>query len=296
MPTPIHTHSFKNDFLLVGVTLLAAAGWMFSKFSLQGMPPLYFLGIRFTLAGLVLAAFAAPQLRNLDRGQWRLAASTGVLFALALMIWIVGLHHTEHVGEGAFITSIGVVIVPVFARFVFKDQLPMSTWVAIPVAIAGLGLLSLNRGVRLEPGQILFLLAATLFALHFNLIARVVSRVPAMALTSIQLTMVGGLSWLTALLVEDYPAQVSMNIWGWLLASALLATSARFLLQTYAQARASASHAAIIMVLEPVWTSLMAGLWLGESMTRLQLAGCSLIFTALLVNRWRVIRNLIRNR
>lgn len=296
MPTPIHTHSFKNDFLLVGVTLLAAAGWMFSKFSLQGMPPLYFLGIRFTLAGLVLAAFAAPQLRNLDRGQWRLAASTGALFALALMIWIVGLHHTEHVGEGAFITSIGVVIVPVFARFVFKDQLPMSTWVAIPVAIAGLGLLSLNRGVRLEPGQILFLLAATLFALHFNLIARVVSRVPAMALTSIQLTMVGGLSWLTALLVEDYPAQVSMNIWGWLLASALLATSARFLLQTYAQARASASHAAIIMVLEPVWTSLMAGLWLGESMTRLQLAGCSLIFTALLVNRWRVIRNLIRNR
>lgn len=289
-------HSFKNDFLLVGVTLLAAAGWMFSKFSLQGMPPLYFLGIRFTLAGLVLAVFAAPQLRRLNRQQWQKAGALGTLFAVALMIWITGLHHTEHVGEGAFITSMGVVIVPVFARFVFKEDLPLSTWVAIPVAIAGLGLLSLNRGVRLEPGQILFLVAATIFALHFNLITRVVGSVPAMALTAIQLTLVGTLSWLTALVLEDYPAQVSNATWGWILAAALLASSARFLLQTYAQARASASHAAIIMVLEPVWASLMAGLWLGESMTILQLAGCSLIFTALLVNRWRVIRNLIQRR
>ena len=278
-------HSFKNDFLLVGVTLLAAAGWMFSKFSLQGMPPLYFLGIRFTLAGLVLAVFAAPQLRRLNRQQWQKAGALGTLFAVALMIWITGLHHTEH-----------VVIVPVFARFVFKEDLPLSTWVAIPVAIAGLGLLSLNRGVRLEPGQILFLVAATIFALHFNLITRVVGSVPAMALTAIQLTLVGTLSWLTALVLEDYPAQVSNATWGWILAAALLASSARFLLQTYAQARASASHAAIIMVLEPVWASLMAGLWLGESMTILQLAGCSMIFTALLVNRWRVIRNLIQRR
>jgi len=290
------THSFKNDFLLVGVTLLAAAGWMFSKNALQGMPPLYFLGIRFTLAGLTLAALAVPQLRQLSALQWRQATQLGSLFAVALMIWIVGLHHTEHVGEGAFITSMGVVIVPVFARFIFKDALPLSTWVAIPVALAGLGLLSLNRGIRLEPGQILFLVSATLFALHFNLITRVVASIPALALTAIQLTVVGIVSWSVALLVEDYPATVSLDIWGWVLAGALLASSGRFLLQTYAQSRTSASHAAIIMVLEPVWASLMAGLWLGESMTMLQLAGCSLIFMALLVNRWRVIRNLIRSR
>ncbi|MEZ5505956.1 MAG: DMT family transporter [Gammaproteobacteria bacterium] len=290
------THSFKNDFLLVGVTLLAAAGWMFSKNALQGMPPLYFLGIRFTLAGLILAALAVPQLRQLSALQWRQAARLGCLFAVALMIWIIGLHHTVHVGEGAFITSMGVVIVPVFARFIFKDTLPLSTWVAIPVALAGLGLLSLNRGVRLEAGQILFLVSATLFALHFNLITRVVASIPALALTSIQLTVVGIVSWSVALLVEDYPATVGIDIWGWLLAAVLLASSGRFLLQTYAQSRTSASHAAIIMVLEPVWASLMAGLWLDESMTMLQLAGCSLIFMALLVNRWRVIRNLIRSR
>lgn len=296
MATPIHSHSFKNDMLLVGVTLLAAAGWMFSKFALQGMPPLYFLGIRFTLAGLVLAVFAASQLRRLEARQWRLAAVTGLLFSLALMIWILGLQHTAHVGEGAFITSIGVVIVPIFARFIFGEDLPLSTWVAIPVAIAGLALLSLNRGIRLEPGQLLFLMAAVLFGLHFNVITRVVRQVPAMALTAIQLTVTGTLSWLTALTVETWPAQIGADIWGWLLASALIATSARFLLQTYAQSRASASHAAIIMILEPVWTSLMAGLWLNESMSLLQLAGCSLIFTALLVNRWRALRNLIRNR
>lgn len=291
-----NAHSFKNDLMLIGVTWLAAAGWMFSKFSLQGMPPLYFLGIRFTLAGLVLAVFGLAQLRQLRLTQWRHAAGMGLLFTVALMIWITGLHHSKHVGEGAFITSMGVVIVPVFARFVFKEHLPLSTWVAIPVAMAGLALLSLNRGIRLETGQILFLVSATLFALHFNLVARVVATVPATALTAIQLTLVGILSWSTALVVEDYPATVEPAIWGWILAAALLASSGRFLLQTYAQGRVSASHAAIIMILEPLWASLMAGLWLGESMTLLQLAGCSLIFMALLVNRWRVVRNLIRSR
>lgn len=291
-----NTHSFRNDLLLISVTLLAAAGWMFSKFSLAEMPPLYFLGIRFTLAGLVLAAFGASQLRALTGLQWRHSIALGVLFTVAMMIWITGLHHTKHVGEGAFITSMGVVIVPLFARFVFKEELPLSTWVALPVAIAGLALLSLNRGVRLEPGQILFLVSATLFALHFNLLTRLAGSIPATALTAIQLTLVGLLSGLGALVVEVYPERVSPIIWVWILTAALVASSARFLLQTYAQARTSASHAAIIMVLEPVWASLMAGLWLHESMTMLQLAGCSLIFMALLVNRWRVIRNLIRSR
>lgn len=290
------SQNVRNDLLLLGVTLLAAAGWMFSKFSLEGMPPFYFLAHRFTLAGLVLALFALPQLRALDARQWRNALALGCLFGLAMMVWVSGLHHTVHVGEGAFIGSMSVVIVPLFARFLFGDQLPLSTWLALPVAVSGLALLSLNRGVRLEAGQLLFLAAATLFALHFNLQTRLTSHVPVLALTTIQLVLVGLLSSVAALLSEDFPARIAPAIWGWILASALLATSARFLLQTWAQSRTSASHAVIIMVLEPVWTSLMAALWLAESMTSLQLAGCSLIFTAVLINRWRAFRNLLKFR
>jgi hypothetical protein len=36
-------------------------------------------------------------------------------------------------------------------------------------------------------------------------------------------------------------------------------------------------------------------LWLGESMTALQLAGCGLIFAAMLVNRWPALRSWLRS-
>ncbi|TNC84380.1 MAG: EamA family transporter, partial [Thalassolituus sp.] len=38
------------------------------------------------------------------------------------------------------------------------------------------------------------------------------------------------------------------------------------------------------------WTSLFAAMWFGERMEASQLAGCGLIFLALIVNRWKAVR------
>lgn len=289
-------HPLKNDLLLVLVTLLAASGWMFSRLALDHMPPLYFLGLRFLMAGSVLTLLGLKQMRQLNARQWGHASAMGALFGVAMMIWILGLKHSAHVGEGAFISSLGVVLVPLIARFVFGEVPPLATWVALPIALSGLGLLSLNNGIRLETGQLLLLLSAVLFALHFNLIRRVVAQVPALTFTAIQLLMVGVLSGLGSLTLETAPTHLPALGWLWILLAALIASSARFLLQNHAQSRVSASHAAVIMVLEPVWASLLAGLFLHESMSPLQLGGCSLIFMALLVNRWRAVIHLLRRR
>ncbi|MAR91733.1 MAG: EamA family transporter [Pseudomonadales bacterium] len=284
-----------SDLLLLVVTLLAASGWIFSKEALQGMSPLWFLGIRFFSAGCLLGALCIPQLKAMTRRQWRQALWMGLLFALALMLWVHGLFFSTHVGEGAFITSLGVVLVPVVARLAFGDATEGSTWVALPLAVGGLACLSLRHGFRFEPSQAFFCGAALLFALHFNLISRALAQIPAFALTTIQLTMVGSVALLAAA-VSEGPLQVDATaVWGWLVASILLASSARFLIQAYAQSMASASHAAIIMILEPLWASIMAAVWFAEQMSLQQLAGCSLIFLALLVNRWRAIRQLLRS-
>ena len=94
--------------------------------------------------------------------------------------------------------------------------------------------------------------------------------------------------------MEAWPSSISTVIWGWILASALIATSLRFFLQTYGQGLTPASHAALIMVLEPIWTAMLALIWFGEKMHGLQALGCALIFAALLVSRWRWIHKLVR--
>lgn len=279
----------KADALMVVVTLLAAAGWIFSKEALQGLPPLLFMGVRFLLAGLLLGLIGTYQLRRLDAGSLLRAGATGAVMGVAMVCWILGLHHASNVGVGAFITSLGVILVPVVGWALFSVRVTISTWVAVMAAAVGMGLLSLESGWRLALSDLYFFATACTLAVHFNLNTRFAARIPVVALTAVQLTVVGGLALLGSTLSERWPSAVSGEVIGWLMASILIATSLRFFLQIKAQSMAPVSHAALIMTLEPVWTALLAGAWLGERMSGMQLSGCAMIFFALLINRWRWI-------
>lgn len=287
-------HPLKADLLLVLATLVAAAGWIFSKEALAGMPPLQFVGVRFLLAGVVLAALGWNQLRALDRAGLRGSLLVGTLFAVAMAFWIKGLEHARHLGEGAFISSLGIVLVPLIGRLFFGDRPPRLTWVAMPVALGGFACLSLEHGFRFEPGQWFFIAAAVVFAILLNLNSRVVRNVSPLALSAIQVSMVGGLMLPLSALTESWPDAVSTPVLGWLLASALIATTLRFFIQLYGQSLTTLSHAAVILMLEPMWTAIVAAWWFGERMTTLQFVGCGLIFAALVLSRWPWIRALMR--
>lgn len=282
----------KADLLLLLVTLLAAAGWVFSKEALAGLPPLLFIGVRFLLAGLLLAVFGWRQLGALPRRGWLQSILVGTLFAVAMGFWIMGLANASHLGEGAFISSLGIVLVPVLARFLFGHKPPRSTWAAIPMALLGFAFLSLEHGFRVEPGQWWFFAAALTFALVFVTNSHVVRQVPVLALGTVQLTMVGVLILPLSWLFESWPGSVAPPVLAWALASALLATTMRFIVQLQAQGMTTPSHAAVILMLEPMWTAIVAAWWFGESMSLIQFVGCGLIFLALVVSRWSWIRGL----
>ncbi|MDX1560072.1 MAG: DMT family transporter, partial [Marinobacter sp.] len=284
-----------------------------SKEAVLLMPPLMFMALRFLLAGSVLAAFAWPALRRLSLDQVKRGAGVGLVFGVAMSCWVMGLFHASHVGESAFLTSLGVVIVPVIARVVFREEQPLSTWFAIPVAVSGLALLSLRNGFRPEIGQLFFVGAAFIFALYFTLNTRAANqrtvvnrrgetvekhRVPALPLTSIALLTVGAVTLIESALLEPWTPTLS-NFSGmlsmWIVASAVIGTAGRFLIQTYAQGLSAHSHGVVILVLEPVWVALFAAGWFSETMTATQLAGCGLIFLALLINRWGVISKAVKS-
>lgn len=306
------SNTHKSDLLLVVVTLMAAISWIFSKEAVLLMPPLMFMALRFLLAGSVLAVIAWPSLKRLSLDQFKRSAGVGLVFGVAMSFWVMGLFHVTHIGEGAFLTSLGVVIVPVIARVIFQEAQPLSTWFAIPVAVGGLALLSLKNGFRPEIGQIFFVVAAFIFALYFTLNTRAANqrtvinhrgesvekhRVPALPLTTIALLTVGTVTLTESLLLEPWTPTLenfSGILAGWVIASAVVGTAGRFLLQTYAQSLATHSHGVVILVLEPVWVALFAAGWFSESMSTTQLAGCGLIFLALLINRWGVLSKAIK--
>jgi drug/metabolite transporter (DMT)-like permease len=293
------TNSNKADFMLLGVTLLAAVSWIMSRNAVQLMPPLLFMSLRFLLAASLLVIAGHERLRGLNAQQWRRCAGGGLVFALAMSFWVMGISSATHVGEGAFLTSLGVVLVPLMGRLFFREAQPPSTWVALPVAGCGLALLALRHGFQPERGQVFYIVSAIIFAISFHLNARAVNpptgaaSVPAIALTAIMLGAVGLLCGAASLLLEPWQtmlAHFSLAMAGWIVASAVAGTAARFLLQIHAQSLASNTHGVIIMIMEPVWVAMLAAACFGESMAGRQLAGCALIFMAILINRAATLR------
>lgn len=284
--------ALRADGVLIVVTLIAALGWMFSFYALRGLPPLLFVGLRFLAAGLILCAFCGRRIDCL-RGDWlllRQGASTGLLLGAGMMCWIMGLHFTTAMGAGAFIASLGVVIAPIIARLLFGVRIPRSTWLAIVVATLGMACLALQKGMTVQLADLFFFASALCFSVQFTLNSRFAGRLPVLPLTAIQLLVVGLVSLAASCLAEDWPAQVDAGTWLWLATSVLVATALRFYFQIWAQGRTTMNHAAFIMTLEPVWTALLAMVWLGERMRPVQLLGCALVLCALVISRWPALR------
>jgi drug/metabolite transporter (DMT)-like permease len=302
----------KADLLLVLVTVLSALSWIFSREAVQLMPPLLFMCLRFLLAGVLLALLGRAQLRRMTREQAIRAIQVGLVFGAAMCFWVLGLTHATHVGEGAFLTILGVLMVPVIGKCLFGETPPLSTWLAIPVALAGLALLALKEGFRPEIGQIYFFISAFGFAFYYALNTRAanaataISRtgevrqrqaIPPLALTTLMVLTVSLVTGVMSLIMEPWMptfTDFAPMLVVWIGASAIIGTSMRFFFQTWAQSLSTTSHGVVIMVVEPVWVALFAALWFGESMAPMQLAGCALIFTALLVNRWHAVRKFLK--
>ena len=305
----------QSDLLLVAVTVIAGISWMFSKDAIALMPPVLFMGLRFLLAAAFLACIGQRKLRQLTLEHILRSARVGTVFGVAMLFWVLGLAHSPSMGEGAFLTSLGVLLVPVVARVFFAEPVLSSTWFALPVGVFGVLLLSSAQGFSISWGQVFYLLSAIGLAVFFTLNTRAatisvrrsdmhksgceLSAVDPLALTIIALSAGGMVMLLASVLIE--PGQFATVQWSprlllWLLASAIIGTAIRFWLQTYAQSLTTQTSGAVMLILEPIWVALFAALWFTESLSALQILGCMVIFFALLINRWQVLRAVFKRR
>ncbi|ART79873.1 DMT family transporter [Oceanisphaera avium] len=275
----------RGDLLILAATLLASIGWLFSKEAIQGLPPAGFVGWRFLLAALLLLPFCYRQLIATPTELLVKAAAIGLVMTLNLIFWIQAIAHSKGIGEGAFIMSLAMLMVPPLAWLIFKEKPVRQFWLALPIALLGLLLLTMNNGLSLTLSQLLFLLASLSLALYFNLNSRFARRVDPMALTCIQLAVTGVMHLIYSASIEQWPDTIAPSTWGWFAASVLLATSFRFVLQSMGQKYSPVGNAALIMMLEPVWTVLISVFWYHEPMPLAKVLGCLLILTALVSYR-----------
>ena len=279
-------NKYRGELMLFTVTLFAASGWFVSKATLKELPPSGFLGIRFIGASLLFLPFALPHLRRLQHQQILRAAAVGAAFSANIFLWIQGVAHSKHFGEGAFLLSLSMLLAPLLSWLLFKHRPSRMLWLSLIIAGSGLYLLNAGRPLwQMSLGSLLFGASSLASALFFVLNNQFSKDVPALPLTTIQFAAAGVVCSAYSLLFETWHFPLSAASYGWLAIGILLITNTRFLLQTHAQKQCPIGNAALIMVLEPVWTLIFSVVLLGETLTWQKAIGGGLILLGLLVYR-----------
>ncbi|QJR81175.1 DMT family transporter [Alteromonas pelagimontana] len=278
----MRTDTYANG-LLVIVTVFAALGWLFSVHVLSALSPLLFLTIRFLSAACIVGAANPRQVLTLPRRwQWR-ALVTGALLGVQTAVWVMAITQAEGIGVGAFLMSLSFILIPL-TGLLFGYRAKRLTWLALLIALPGLGLLAFRHGFAVQQSDILFLVSAILYALYFNINGKLCATIPPVAQTCYQLFAASVVFTAGFLLFETGYSQSLQSVWLWLLLSILVATCLRFFLMLKAQTMAPEGQGAVVMTLEPVWVALLGGAFLGEQFDRASVAGMILIFLALVVN------------
>ena len=288
---------YRGELWLVLVTLFAASGWFVSKAALQEMPASGFIGARMIGAALLFLPFALPQLRQWTAGQFARATAVGAAFSANIFFWIQGVAHSHHFGEGALLLSSSMLLAPMLSWLLFRHRPSPMLWLSL--AISGCGLYLLNAGkspLQMSLGSGLFALSALMSALFFVLNNQFSKGMNALPLTTVQLAFAGIVCSGYSLALETWRLPLSAASWTWLAVGIIVITNTRFLLQTHAQKICPIGNAAMIMVLEPVWTLLLSVLLLDEKLSWEKMVGGALIIAALLLYRlplhqWRIRRD-----
>jgi drug/metabolite transporter (DMT)-like permease len=270
-----------GEVYLLGATLLAAVGWIASKLVVLEMPGPLFIGVRFFIASLILLPFCFRLIHQLSWSQLFGIAGVGLILSGSLQVWVYAVSITDSLSEGAFITSLAMIIAPFVSWLIFRVKPNRAFWLSFPISIIGMLLLTLTNGWVFEESQVYFLLASIMLSLHFVMNKRVTNNVKPIASICIQLFMVGISGMIFAGATGQPDFEITSSLILWFTVSAVVATAIRYLLQTVGQHSVNMEVGALIMILEPVWTLILSVTMLGETVELQKLIGGAVIIGAL---------------
>ena len=280
------------DLALVVVTAVWGATFFMIKDALHAVPPFWFVALRFTLAGALLAPFAA---RGSLRADARAGVAVGLLLFLGYALQTLGLQFTS-ASRAGFITGLAVVFVPCAEALFFRSRPSRQTLSGVALSIVGMALLAFGAS---DPGQValgdvLVLGCALAFSAHILAISRAAQRADPLRLTFIQVLTVGALSLALAGALERFPSAEMIAALPAIGFTAVFATVGAYYVQARAQRFTSPTHTALIFALEPVFAAAFAFALAGERLTQLETAGCALIVLGMLAATARGQRSGVR--
>jgi drug/metabolite transporter (DMT)-like permease len=283
--------SLYGDLALLFVAIVWGSGFVVTKNSLESMTPLYMNAGRFTISTILMMVVFWKRLKSMSKQNLKAGLIIGLFLYLGFAAQTIGLQFTTASSQ-AFLTGTNVIMVPFIYWFIKNRKPDNFEMTAAFLTLIGIGMITLNQGLKINSGDMLTLLCALLFAGHIVSVGCFTEDNDPIILTVLQLGVAAVLSIISAIIFEPTPQVISSGAALGVLYLGVFSTLIAFLLQNLAQKYTSPTHAAIIMSLESVFGTLLAVILLGEIFTLQMLFGCLVIFGAIITaeTKWMFLR------
>jgi len=255
---------------LLFVTLIWGTTFPLQKFFLVDVSPFAFNAIRFWLAALFSLFFAKKHV-------FKEAVLLGLVFGVAYLTQTWGITLTT-ASKSGFLTSLYIIIVPLFAFLLEGEKINGFQKIGFPVAI--LGSYFMAGGISgLNAGDLLNIACGVLFALHVVMITKASKKMDEMSLLTVQfataalINTIAGLGGTWALPLPVLSVAVYLAFFPTLLA---------LMIQLKYQKQVGSNITALIFVGEPIFSALFAVMFIGEKMSVMQTIGALMLVSAIL--------------
>ncbi len=274
--------------LTMAAATLAGIGGVVAADVFSTVDPVVVAQYRSVIAAAVLVPVAYWRRMTMTGGRLpQLALFGAVIAALTITFyWSI-----DRLGVGPGVTLQFTASVPVLAwlRFVQHRSVPTKTWMAAAFAVGGTAIMlrawdleSLDPiGLLAGIGSMLLYATYLLFGEHLG------RRLPDLTIIAHGFA-VSALIWVVA--VPPSIIEASATVWFQIAWVGLMATAAPFLLMVMALARTDSGSVGVVATFEPVVAASAAWVFLGQSLSWVQIAGGALVIWSLVVVQRTVTR------
>lgn len=284
--TSITPRLSKAEIVLILITLLWGGTFLIVQHAMTVSGPMFFVGLRFAAAAIIVALCSMNVLRNLTLLELKAGVAIGAAIMLGYGLQTIGLQ-TIPSSQSAFITALYVPFVPLLQWLVLGRRPGLMPSLGIALAFTGLMLLSGPTGATLQfsPGEIATIISALAIAAEIIMISAYGGKVDVRRVTVVQLATASLLSFLmivpTGETLPDFSWVLVMSAVGLGAMSAVIQVA-----MNWAQQTVSPTRATVIYAGEPVWAGIFGRL-AGERLPGIALLGAALIVAGVIVSEMR---------
>lgn len=277
-------------FLLVMTTFFWGVTFVVVKDAVSRVDVFVFLAQRFLAATAILLVFWPVLRRPFTLATLIKGIILGTMLFGGFAFQTVALVHTS-ASNTAFLTGLNVVFVPLISALIFRRAVAHQTTAGAVFAFAGLYLLcATGADWSFNKGDVFGLICAVCIAVHIIYTGKYARECDVYWLTTIQLGIIGLLSFLVASITGKEVLVWYPEIKNALIICILFATIFAFLVQTSMQQFISPSSTALIFCLEPVFAAVCAYFMIGENIGATGFVGAGLILFGMVLSEIKIRR------